>query len=321
MAITSVKQIAVRGCVLDSSNNRSYTRNYLVITDDPLTTMVDVLVDSRVPQKGSFDLYDVQAECIRVSVQVPDADDPYLWHVEGEWATGGRNVEARDIDLALQASDPDQARADGNQHEESPTAQPIQVSWDFIPASSIFTHSFEINEPPLFVEAGAVTNSAHQLFDPPLEKDDGTLQLTIVQSVSNFDPEAAAEYYQTCNDDVWNGYPPGSVRLIEWSAKKAYERRTSYWSQTFRFVFAKVVEINGEEYQDWDLRPRDYGSQTRTVVAGAVKFRKIEDDAGNQISVNLDGSGQKLTADGPPVYLQYRPYERKDFDALGIPAF
>jgi hypothetical protein len=322
MAITQVKQISRRNCGIDSSNNRTYVRTYHAITDDMLTTMVDVLTDSRVPQKGSYDIYDRFAECVDVQCEVPDEDDPYLWHIVGTWKTGGRNVDARDIDLALQASNPDQARADGNQHQETPTAQPIQVSWDFIPASKIFTKSFDILEdsPPQL--ARAVQNSAFQDFDPPLEMDDGTLQLTIVQSVANFDPEAAALYYQTCNDAEWNGYPAGSVRLVEWSAKKAYEKRTSYWSQTFRFLFARRVVINGETFTDWDYHVRDKGTQYLEYDGVAVYQVSALDRYGNGIEVDLGGTGGLLSSpDDDPYYLWFRAYPRLDFDALGIPAF
>lgn len=262
----------------ESDGLKGYTRAFRVITDDPLDGVLTVLEANDLPTIGEIYFTDVEDDILCVCVKrspTQDADDPRVWVVVIEYSNDERN----------------------------PLVQPLDISWGTFEEKRAFW--LDVNQDPS-------VNKAGEEFDPPLEREEAGLTLTIVKNVgiNAFDPVTAVAFLWHVNDDTFYGFAAGRVLLARLSARKQTEAGVSYWQLTYEF------RIRLEEHK-WKIRVLNAGY--RELVGTELRPIMIR---GQPISKPhpLDSNGVKLADPSPAnvIYCEFTAYPEADFDQIGV---
>lgn len=186
---------------------------------------------------------------------------------------------------------------------DNPLDEPKRVAW----SSNTYT------EPIVKDNAGEpVVNSAGQPFDPPLTQPRHTLVATITYNSDQFDPNIAATFEDSVNEDseeIANlTVPARTARIMEVGATQEFFEDITYWAVTIK------VEIKPET---WDKEVLDQGIFEKV----GSETRRMSTDDGEEVTepLKLDGNGGKLDPQtNPPVYLTFKTNEEKDFAPLDL---
>lgn len=186
----------------------------------------------------------------------------------------------------------------------SPLMQPPEVSWSFVTS----------NEPiDSDVDGVPITNSAKEMFDPPITRDFDDLVLRVVRNEKEFNALQAAEYKGAINSDTFLGFTAGKVRCVLYNGVKQYAASLVYWKVTYEFHI---------RWDGWARRIRDEGYQA--LNAAEDDYEEIVDANGMKVSQPwpLDSAGKKLTAAqkkaGTAYFLTFNVYPGKLFSVLGL---
>lgn len=158
-----------------------------------------------------------------------------------------------------------------------------------------------------------IRNSAGDPFGDPVVIDDSRPLIVVTRNedVNAFDLTLAGEYQDVVNSATWNGFPARTVKCTEIQTSEEQKDTTSglyYYTVTY------VFEIK------WDTWNRKILDQGYAYLDGSDR-KPFLDDEKQPISDPklLDGSGGELdVAMDPPVELDFRVYESKDFDIFNI---
>lgn len=159
-----------------------------------------------------------------------------------------------------------------------------------------------------------IRNSAGDPFGDPVTVDDSRpiLVVTRNEDVNDYNLTLAAEYQDTVNDDVWNGFPARTVKCSEIrTSEEQKDPSTSLYYYTVNYVF----EVK------WDTWTKKILDQGFAYLDGSGNRKPFLDAEGQPISDPklLDGLGAELDiAMDPPVELEFRVYKDKDFGVFNI---
>lgn len=296
MAVTSVTELMEREGSWERNWKRSYTRKFRVQTDTPDTDQVDVLyardpsTGVKIPalgqiytaKNGNFDggSFCEQVQCSN------EAEDGKSWIVTVQYGP----------------YDPTQFDA------QNPLDAPPKVRFGLSRQS--ITADKDVDGKP-------VVNSAGQAFDPPIEKDESRLVMSVEVNVQTFDANLFAAYKDTVNDDVWWIFAPKTVKFMNATAELQHSGDCPvngglYWVMTWEF------EIKEDT---WTKKILDQGLMCIGVSGGSSgELIHCIDTEGQPASepMLLDGAGHQNPKGAGPVYLSYDVYEPKDFSVFNL---
>lgn len=179
--------------------------------------------------------------------------------------------------------------------DPNPLARPPELAWSVEKVKVVVERD---------INGEAITNSAYEAFDPPIEKDKIILVLTITRNRAMFDAVDAAQQIGKTNSLTWLGFTERKARLDDRSASLATENGLTFWKERI------VVKI---DEQTWNIFPLDAGFHERDGSGDIVPSR----DSGGalrQTAVLLDSFGFRIDLDeDDPVFLDYEIYEQMDF--------
>ncbi len=288
------------------SAEREYERVFQVLTSSNLIAGGIVTLATGIPRR--WDPYittlesDTGALCRDVHAE-QDQDDPTVWKVTAKFSSkaGGHDQKNKDH--------PDQ-------QDKDPAARPAIIEW----RQEMFQRA--IMEPPDGVEElpgqpAALTNSANDYYDPPIEIDDSRPTLTVTRNENDFDDVMATRFTNAINkDSVW-GYLPGKWKCQGIQSTREYEEGKFFYKVIYTF-----------HYRDdgWDLKILDqgYNELGDAGLDGVRPRRAIFDEInGTPIScpVLLDGNGKRLPnkAGNAPQFRTYAVYRKLNFIDLHLP--
>lgn len=231
MAIVSVNEHwenRKKTMALDKTS--TYTRTWVVLTDNPLDGQFLVLAAAGIPTIGTpyeTSTEDDSTAYVISREAVQDAIDPRRWVVTIEYTNRSGNPLAADLEL----------------------------SWS----------SAAVNVPVVFdSNSEAVVNSAGEPFDPPPEKEMYYPVLTIVKNQATFDPAVIVLYQGKVNSETFYDFPPYTVRCKRISATRAKENGITFWKATYEFEFRE----EGSELRMLDIgyRERDANGHERQIL-------------------------------------------------------
>lgn len=322
MSVVSVTEIASRRSSMELQRlGRVYTRTFQVITDSTLTTSLEVKFATGIPSLYPFpdyyaagSEYDTAALVSRVEANQPDRDDPYLWHVEVEYAT-------RSSDPAFQSGQSGSGGSGGGP-PENPLARPIRVQFSDVHRSVSFDRplstSVQVREVDGETCDGTLISTVTLLgvhnvngepFDPVPEIDVIDTAITVQRNEVTFDPVIADGNKNCINEDVFAGFAARAVKVMGISATNEFEQGMQYWAVTYRFEvrtcgWDKYI-INAGRYSLKDgAQPND------------LKNRQLpEADAGQGTGglVRLNEIGEALGDDEATMLLKFRAYPEINF--------
>lgn len=268
---------------------RTYRRVFQVLTDDPNVGAIAVRTAAGVPV--ITDVYDTGlesdpgAQVVKVSAR-QSGEDPRKWLVTVEYDSNTFGVGV----------------------DQNPLNRPATLSWSTATKSEAMI--FDFNDKP-------VLNSANDPFDPPPERERAYGVLTIAKNVLTFDPNTIPDYAKTVNQSAFQGFPAGECLMDDISSQMSEENAV-----TFEAVVYKIAVRRG----GWNLRVLDAGFQqyVGTGLPGVLLPKTLIRDSQTQEPYStpqlLDLTGHVLNpATQDPQYIEFEPYESKDWTPLGIP--
>lgn len=277
-------------------NKRDFNRSFLVVVDDPLdgpdTVMTAVANQFGVVEGAAYESGNDSvpgSRCKGMSARPTDAENDAL-----HW----------DVIVSYSSS------VDEQDQEENPLNRPPDIQFD----GEEFQRPVEkaLNEDGDLV---AITSSAGEVFETPVEMDDSRPVLVITRNEASPNWALWTTYSRpVVNSDMFMGNPPGTVKTKPIRAQLQIEGVYEFWRVTYRF------EVNPET---WVKEILDQGTYERFAegVDNNPLIEKFVDKDKQPVSKPqlLNGEGRKLPDGQPPKFLKFKVYPELPFGVLRLP--
>jgi hypothetical protein len=186
----------------------------------------------------------------------------------------------------------------------SPLALPPEINWGFA------VHSEMIDRD---IDDVAISNSAGQTFDPPIQEDKYDLVMSVQWNRPSFNRLLAAEYIGQINSDVFYGFPIGTVRCVNLAGVEIFTPYLIYYRVSMEFHI---------RWAGWKRRILDQGWAIKTGVDGdgkpIYKVNKDEDDTILPEPVKFDGAGGILPFASDGYFLEFDTLVALPFAVFGL---
>lgn len=293
MGIVSVEERHDRSGNWQRNYKRSYKRTFLVNTDSPDEDAVNVMyaIDPntgvQIPSlgvlyRGKNGNFDGGAFCEDVSAECDD-EDGKGWKVTCSYGP----------------YDPSQFDS------QNPLDAPAKVHFG-LSRQSIACDQDNAGNP--------IVNSAGQSFDPPIEKDESRLVLSVDVNVASFDPILISQYKDSVNNGEFWGCPPKTVKFMNASAELDFSgdcpvNNGFFWAVTWEF---EVKE------DTWAKKILDQGLMCLDTSTGNLQHCADEEGQPSSEPLLLDGAGHQAAVGASPIYLTFDVYNEMDFSIFGL---
>lgn len=265
----------------------SFTEAYSIVTTFD-TTEFEVYTQSALPGVGqSFPGFPFvvasQAQLERVS--------PILWI-----ATINYNGEIGGVGTGSQNDNP----------VVSPLAAAPRIAWDDVETEQDIDEDFD--GLPIVNTAGERFRGIKALFS------DQTL--TVTRNMIDFNPFAQAVYRRSVNSDLFQGWPPGTCKLMKLSAQNVIDQQNGYWQVTGVFQFR--YPYNTTPDKAWYARWLNVGLNQRQTV-GQPELIPCYDGHGTPAVTPqyLDANGTQTT-EANVVWNETKLYGSLPYNLLGL---
>lgn len=270
-----------------------FQRAYQVVTK-PEAVEYDIFTDDRVPTQGdAFSLLYRYVYCDGVSLE---RISPIYW------------IATFDYSGELSAID--------GENKENPLFAPPRIDWDDVESEEEIDEDWDGN--PI----QTVNGEPMEGIKTPIP--DQTV--TIRRNMLLFNSYVQARYRRAVNSDSFLGWPPGTARLIKFSASNVTTKDQAYWEITaqiqFRYPYRTVPE------RAWYARARHEGYYERIDLTGpGLGSRIVRAVDGNKEPVTkpvlLDANGYRIPASEPgqavtAYWLEFKRFDSLPFNALGL---
>ena len=325
MSVTSVSEDRESRSGSKSLNGmRTYTRVYIVMTDDIDDGPKTILASSDLPDIGDYysagNDTDRDATLERMT-PTRNKDNPKRWAIKCDYATQAPSGGGNNGGSITRGSELDRA--------EPPT---VEIT---------YAHYVEVAQKGRRVKNGrtydwgAITNSALVPFvDPPIEKDVARTVIRISRFLPSFNANVGSGLVNTINKQTfrisWHGldavFFKHELKLQSLSARERIVGTRSYWRVEYEL-----------HYGDWAARPLDMGfaaagldddagdphAGNTDLAKGIVDRKKLKDVDELTVTdpVLLDGEGGALDVDTlatNAVFLEYQIYKEKNWNNTPI---
>lgn len=286
----------------DENYTREYVQEYDVFTDDAADGPLSILNSALVPQLGDLYPTDTGARVSNRQAVQNDAD-PRAWVVTVTYSSK-LNIA---VSLTTGSGGPGTGGGGGGGgSEQSQDANPLLRG----PVYEISTETYQraITQDLTVPDPLPLENSAGEPFDPPVVLDDAYFIVTVTHNKPSYNWYDYKSLLYTCNADLFLGVFPATTALFtQHRASSRVENNQRIWEVTNTF------RINDA---GWYTMPiLDQGFRVNDPDEGIVE---LVDARGEKLTRprKLDGAGQLLDDDEPPVYLAFIVRETANFSVL-----
>lgn len=297
MSITLIKEQP--NCTGDVGDDgaKTYRRQFIAIsdnhTDGPLTVRAALLsvhsvARGTVYNRGGSEI-DVTAICTRIDVRETNEST----------AVGGSKWLATADYSTTPPQDPDE-------EEDNPLARPAEISYDFALFAGIAEKDKDDTE---------IKNTAGDPYDPPIEREDARLILTIVRNEAFYNLATAQSMVNAVNKTAWNGGAARTWKCQNISAQRMFENDVVYWRVTYQFAYKADtydVEVISRGFFQKDNDKR-------------VMIFVLRDDADPKsliptpVPQPLDANGAHISDPTDDLYFQtFKIYDEYEFNSTGL---
>ena len=213
-------------------------------------------------------------------------------------------------------------------YTESPTAEPPDVSWDWVESE------VEID---ISAHGNPICNVNYEAFNPAVTRMQADLVCTISVNQSNYDVKFANQYILKTNSTPfmasWDtdgiGFAAGDVLCKTITGHLQWANGIAYWRNTYVFSIRKGTTDKGTYFGGWTKKIWNQGYKYKKVdAAGAplspIKYETAIDDNGvplnEPIPLKLNGAKWREGIDDMSlqVWIMFDVYESIDFAPLGF---
>tara|TARA_R110000822_G_scaffold169340_1_gene309333 strand:- start:708 stop:1568 length:861 start_codon:yes stop_codon:yes gene_type:complete len=137
------------------------------------------------------------------------------------------------------------------------------------------------------------------------------------------DPFATAAYRHATNSDTFLGWPPGTARLVGYSAKNQFKfgAPLEQWDVTARIQF-RMPLAGAQPFQAWYKRWRHEGLLVRNNIGlpPVSIIRRATDNLGQEVTkpVLLNAAGYQETDPDAAVFFYTQVYAQLPYSGLGL---
>lgn len=310
MAVVSVKLQKERGSNKDGIY--SCTREYQVAFDVPNAGIFSAMFAQAADGTGIPEYGSVHPTNGIIRVTSIDAE------LSGD--------SLRHYKVTVEYTQKEQADKPDNPLDRSP-----EIAWSYAEATEPY---FLDRTPESEKGPKPVTNSAGEPFDQYLERECGTLTITIMRNELTYDAAAIDQYSHTVNSKsvrIDNTiYDPGTLKLSPVTATKQRETYTDAQGNPVTVTYYKKTYVLKASRAGWNHKVLDVGVNERVEVddpdhegTKLVMLRPIMDRPQSTHQTTkpwpLDGQGQKKpNISDKPEELTFRPYSSKDWTDINL---
>lgn len=267
---------------------RTYRIVFVVITDNPDDGVMVVGNASGIPHKG--DVYatatdfDPGALCQDVSPK-QDPDEQTVWEVVATYSSHS---------------------GDPMKDDHNPMVHPPDIHWSSWGETRALYEDFNGKK---FV------NTAGQPLDPPVERRFKYPALTVVRNEKTFPVMLVQSYWDVLNSDVFNGWPPETVKVDDIRASSQYREAQGFFRVTYEFLF------RNEGWKHYELDAGPTHLEKNTAGDNERVTNKCKGIATTNV-LPLDGKGDLLSqADIDAenfVVNEWVLFDKKPFSVFGF---
>jgi len=296
MAVTKVTENWKSRTVDENETSLTPVREFDVDfdnADSPISRplLARTATDGTTTVPGMWSLHPYNSWLYVKSVHVEPGEGPFAYHVTVTYGS---------------VTDPYSSTGHEPVH---PLLEPPEISYSFV----------TVTEPvDIDITGAPITNSAGELFDPPITREFHDLVLRIVRNEAGFNALLAAEYKGAVNSDVWYGFAAETIRCVVFDGVQRRVAGLIYWRVTYELHI---------RWDGWRKRVMDAGYIELNVAGDDYQKIKIEDpDTKIKEAVTspwpLDGAGRALTPAqkkaGTAYWKLWPLYPLKPFSVLGL---
>lgn len=312
--VGSAKEIAGRRGGSEKAGVREYRRAYLVETNQPHDSQMEVLRAPNLPTAGTPYATDREFDGAAIIVErsPKEIGDTGMW-----W----------EVDVLYSSSAEKQKQEKPDRPKEEKPDNPLD--W-----AARYNWGFTNLTVPMVIDADdkAVVNSAGDPFDPLPVKETCLRTVTITRNEPTFDVHEKRVYDNKRSANAFLGFDAGMARMLPIRSGERYVfNGISYFEVIYEIVFA---------YDCWQIKLLDQGPRYYLKNAAGDLLKVLDRDDNGVLTgkhVQLDGNGFKriLTkpvyipdvgtggggadgADGKEHWIKFNPYPKIDFGPLGL---
>lgn len=189
----------------------------------------------------------------------------------------------------------------------SPLLAPPKIDWDDVETEE------EVEEDWDGFAIRTVNGEQYKGFRRPIA--DQTV--TVRRNFALFNPYVQARYRQSVNSDTFLGWPPGTARIVKFSASNVIDKTLGYWEVTCTIQFRYPYKTTPDKA--WYKRVIHEGLWER-VGSGANARIRIAQVEGKDVTkpILLDANGYRLPDGALAVFLEFKIFDTLPFNALGL---
>jgi hypothetical protein len=194
-------------------------------------------------------------------------------------------------------------------------------------------NSFTTNRP--IIRKGSVTSSepvdqdwfgraiCNANFEPVegLSRDVTDTAITITRNFASINDDLVLDYHEATNSDVWYGYSPGRVRLVNHQAEQIFaneQTSVGYWKVTATFIARRGYRVTPDKA--WYKRYRNEGLYVRVGTPPNTRIIRAVDDNKSPVTrpILLKEDGTRETNPDNAYFLHAQVYGSMPYNALGF---
>lgn len=275
-----VRETYTRTAETNEKFQRSYTRTFRVVTDDPHIGPAVVRESVGIAIGETYSTgseYDDGAYCLNKSASCT-SEDGKQWVVTVSYGP---------------PPDPE------NPNNESPTLQPPEMSWSFDPRQ----RPIEVD-----IEGRTICNTVGDPFATAVLRDDSRPVLSVVRNEAFFNAPMAWMLRDTVNSDAFLGAPAGTVKVSNISSQRQFSSEFGfYWKTSYEFTYdadgfdTKLVNAG--------LRALDDEGNLKNILVQGTPISE---------PVLLSEQGEQLDPNAPPHILKFKVYNETSFGVFNF---
>lgn len=193
---------------------------------------------------------------------------------------------------------------------DSPLNKPPEISWSDVESDEPTDEDFN-NQPIVNVNGEPIEGVTMKLADNVV---------TIKKNFLTFNPYGTAAYRHSVSSDTFLGYPPGTARLIRYSARQVALADDSYWEVTASIQFRLGIRTTNE--RAWWKRVRNEGYYEKVTDAFTSQPILVQatDDNGKPMTrpVLLKSDGTREADPTQAYWLEFQVYDSLPYNSLGL---
>lgn len=287
MAVVGVKKIDQLCTSSRTKEDKTATDVYLVLFDGPGTAIqaenasgIPALFSGH-PEDSSRKVKTVTPKCVSEDSQ------RNAWQVQVDYSS----------------------KVDEEEDQENPLDEPDKISWDF--SESTQPYFLDESDPPK-----PVVNTAKEPFEALLERESGSITVTVERNVASYSPTQAVEYRQCINQ---GGFTLDGASIGDGQAKLSGINASPY--QVQNGVRYRTLRYTLKLRESWDDKVESRGfnelvdGKLRKIVRASPRGDTLPVDKPYPLAEN--GKSKPAPTD-EPHQLTFKPYKKKSFGVFNF---